>query len=205
MPDPEQRPFATSRLRTSKRPRLLWQPGQLRCVRGAGRLPPAPLPFSRRPPGQARPLRCAGVGVCRYHGKGALGGHILPQGGSALGIREGGGVTGAVERGGERVRTREESRIRRTRAFGVGMGSLESVPLHTLALRRLPALLPQTLVGVQAPHLPFPGKGSNYRPRRSFGFLQGGEGFAEPSVHTLPRPTPDKQSCSPDCDPKPCN
>ena len=67
---------------------LWWgQPGQLRCVRGAGRRPP---PFSSRPPGQARPLRCAGVGVCRYHGKGALGGHILPQGGSALGIREGG-------------------------------------------------------------------------------------------------------------------
>lgn len=67
-------------------------------------------PFSRRPAGQARPLRCAGVGVCRYHGKGALGGHILPQGGSALGIREG-GVTGAAEReaacgGGGRVITR---------------------------------------------------------------------------------------------------
>lgn len=115
------------------------------------------------------------------------------------------GVTGAVERGGERVRTREESRTRRTRAFGVGMGSLESAPPPSLALRRLPALLPQSLAGVQAPHLPFPGKGSNYRPRRSFGFLQGGEGFAEPSVHTLPRPTPHQRSCSPDCDPKPCN
>lgn len=50
----------------------------------------APTPIFLPPLGQARPLRCAGVGVCRYHGKGALGGHILPQGGSALGIREGG-------------------------------------------------------------------------------------------------------------------
>lgn len=50
---------------------------------------PSP-PFSRRPRGQAPPLRYAGVGVCRYHGKGALVGHILPRGGSALGIREGG-------------------------------------------------------------------------------------------------------------------
>lgn len=65
------------------------------------------------------------------------------------------GVTGAVERGGERVRTREESRTRRARAFGVGMGGLESVPLlHTLALRRLPSLLPQTLSGAQAPNPP---------------------------------------------------
>lgn len=47
-------------------------------------------PFSRSPRGQAGLLRYAGVGVCRYHGKGALVGHILPQGGSALGIREGG-------------------------------------------------------------------------------------------------------------------
>lgn len=60
----------------------------------------APPASSRRPSGQAGLLRCAGVGVCRYHGKGALVGHILPQGGSALGIREGGEVTGVAERGG---------------------------------------------------------------------------------------------------------
>lgn len=46
--------------------------------------------LSRRPRGQAPLLWCAVVGVCRYHGKGELGGHILPQGGSALGTREGG-------------------------------------------------------------------------------------------------------------------
>ena len=69
------------------------------------------------------------------------------------------GVTGAVEKGGERVRTREESRTRGTRAFGVGMGSLESAPrLHTLDLRRLPTLLPQTLAGVQDPHPPVSGE-----------------------------------------------
>lgn len=57
--------------------------------------PPA---SSRSPSGQAGLLRCAGVGVCRYHGKGALVGHILPQGGSALGIREVGEATGVAER-----------------------------------------------------------------------------------------------------------
>lgn len=115
------------------------------------------------------------------------------------------GVTGAVERGGERVRTREESRTRRTRAFGVGMGSLESAPpLYPSSPGTSRSSPPNSHWG-PSPYLPFPGKGSNYRPRRSFGFLQGAEGFAEPSVHTLPRPTPDKRSCSPDCDPKPCN
>lgn len=47
--------------------------------------PPPPLAFTRRPQGQAPLLWCAGVGVCRYHGKGEPEGHILPQGGSALG------------------------------------------------------------------------------------------------------------------------
>lgn len=89
-------PFATSRLRTPKRLRLLWQPGQLRCVRRAGRRPPHPSFLAAL---RARPGRCGarGWGVCRYHGKGALGGHILPQGGSAPGIREGGGDGGGIK------------------------------------------------------------------------------------------------------------
>lgn len=81
-------------------------------------------PFSRRPRGQAPPLRYAGVGVCRYHGKGALVGHILPRGGSALGIREGGrrGRQKEEPGAGVGVRTREETRSRLTPASGVGGG-----------------------------------------------------------------------------------
>lgn len=66
-------------------------------------------PFSCSPRGQAGPLRYAGVGVCRYHGKGALVGHILPQGGSALGTREGGAGDGGGRKRRGVVRTRKET------------------------------------------------------------------------------------------------
>ena len=122
-------------------------------------------PFSRRPAGQARPLRCAGVGVCRYHGKGALGGHILPQGGSAPGIREGGGGDGGGRKGSGGWWWREGHNKGRSLGqdepglLGVGVGSLESTPL-CLALQRRPAPPPKLSLGFKPLRPHFPGKGS---------------------------------------------
>ena len=117
------------------------------------------------------------------------------------------GVMGAAERGGERVRTREESRTRRSRASGVGMGSLESAP----ATPRSPAMSrssPLTLAGVQAPKPRFWGRDPNYRPRRSFGFLRGLVRRAKcpsptPQAELQPRLRPEALQLSPSPSPAP--
>lgn len=88
-------PGATLRLRTSKRPRLLWQPGQSRCVRGAGR---RPLPLFSPPsgPGPAAAVRGGGGVPLPWQGC-ARRAHSSPGWERPGDTRR--GVTGAAERG----------------------------------------------------------------------------------------------------------
>lgn len=170
-------PGATLRLRTSKRPRLLWQPGQSRCVRGAGR---RPLPLFSPPsgPGPAAAVRGGGGVPLPWQGC-ARRAHSSPgwerpgdtrRGGDGGGRKGSGGVV--VEGGSERGRSlgQDEPGL-----LGAGVGSLESAP-HLLALRRRPTppspySTPRTLARVQDPRSRFRSRDPGPPTRRSFSFL----------------------------------
>lgn len=172
-------PFATSRLRISKRPRLLWQPGQLRCVRRAGRRPPTPLFSPPSGPGPAAAVRGGGGVPLPWQGC-ASRAHSSPGWERPRDTRR--GVTGVAERGGG-VRTREETRKRLTKTSGVGVGSLESAsPPPSPGTFRSSSC---TLAGVQVPQTPVFGEGiPDYRPE---GLLaSSNDGLSELGVRPLP-------------------
>lgn len=117
------------------------------------------------------------------------------------------GVTGAAEKGGGRVRTREESRTRHTRASGVAMGSLECAP-QLPALRRGTASPSSLSRWGSSPSTGFPGKGPGVPTAKVFGFLGGPAHRAKCQPPTFPsgaapRLRPEALQLSPSAAPAP--